>query len=298
MIRNFTLLFIIFLEQFGIAGSWTIEPPKINYQTTFDDSRVYIEDISPLPEISKDLDLSLRAKAYIVIDKDTAMVLAEKNINEVLPMASLTKIMTAILVLENADLQDVVTISQKAVSAYGAGIDLRSNEHLTVEELLYAALLNSSNDAAVALAEHIAGTEIKFVDLMNERAEALGLSGTTFKNSTGLDEDSHLSNVEDLTKLSRYALLNDDFSKIVATDSRIITSKEGIRHYLTNSNKLMGGEHNIKGVKTGYTDEAGECLITLAQKDNREILAVVLGSEDRFSETSELLKWSFDSYKW
>lgn len=299
MLRNLTLIIVIILEQFGISGVIVPEKPGIVFEDYEKDNASYISEIEPLPEEKDEIrDLNLGARSYLAMDLKTGNILAQKDSEIIIPMASLTKVMTAVVVLENCDLDERITVSDNAISTYGVGIALRAGEHFKVSDLLYAALLNSSNDSSVALAEHIAGSETEFVDMMNQKARELSLSQTTFKNSTGLDDVGHLSSSQDLAKLSRYALLDETFSKIVATDRKTITSEEGINHYLTNSNKLMGGSFLIKGIKTGYTEEAGQCLITLAENNSREILTVILGSSDRFGETKKLLEWSLGNYQW
>jgi D-alanyl-D-alanine carboxypeptidase (penicillin-binding protein 5/6) len=213
-------------------------------------------------------------------------------------MASLTKIMTAIIVLESSDLSDNLVVSKNAVAAYGEGIDLRYDENLTVEDTLYAALLSSSNDACVALAEKISDTEEQFVDLMNKKSEEIGLTKTHFTNVSGIDDVDHFSNVLDLAKLARYALLNNTFRNIVSTKEKVITSKEGITHYLRNTNKLLGSIEGVSGVKTGLTGEAGECLIALVERDGSSLLIVLLGSDNRFKDTNNLINWVYENYSW
>lgn len=302
MLRNIVLIIVIILEQIGVSAPFSWDKVDLTPRETAVaeiSNYSYIEQISPLPEKIAENGFTIEARAYISLDKNTGKILIEKDSKIRIPMASTTKVMTAVIVLENAKLNDVVTISQNAVSTYGQGIGLRPGEKLTVENLLYAALLNSSNDASVALAEYVSGTEEEFAKLMNEKAKELGLLGSHFINAAGLDNPEHFSTVSDLALLTRYALQNPYFSEIVKTKEKQITSLEGLNHFLKNSNKLMGKiGYNILGVKTGYTEEAGECLITLAGYNGGEVLTVVLGSKDRFGETGKLLKWSFDSFKW
>lgn len=302
MFRNIILIIVIILEQIGVSAptSWDkvdLNPQEVNPAESLMSS--YIEQIAPLPQKIAENGLNIQARSYVALDMKTSKTLTEKDSKIRIPMASTTKVMTAVVVLENAKLSDIVTISQNTVSTYGQGIGLRVGEKLTVENLLYAALLNSSNDASIALAEHVAGTEEEFAKLMNKKAEKLGLLSSHFTNAAGLDNPEHYSTVSDLALLAQYALQNPILSGIVKTKEKQITSLEGQNHFLKNSNKLMGNsEFNVLGVKTGYTEEAGECLITLAEKNGNEVLTIVLNSPDRSYESKKLLKWSFDSFRW
>ena len=301
MLRNIILIIVIILEQIGVFAPFSSDKINLTVQSLPEEhSKIsYIGNIAPLPQKISDKEINLEARSFISQDLKTAKILAEKESKIRIPMASTTKIMTAVVVLENTKPDDIVTVSQNAVSTYGQGIGLRPGEKLKVESLLYAALLNSSNDASVALAEHISGTEQEFVKLMNKKAQELKLTGSNFTNASGLDNPNHYSTVLDLLNLTRYALQNEKFQEIVRTKEKTITSLEGLNHNLKSSNKLMGNSgFNIIGVKTGYTEEAGECLITLAENNGNEVLTIVLNSLDRFNETKKLLKWSFDSYKW
>ena len=301
MIRRLVLIIVIIFEQIGVQAPFSTEkanfiPKDPDIFSSYGSS--FIEEISPLPKRLFSSDINLEARSFISIDGDTVEVLTEKESNIRVPMASTTKIMTAIVVLEGAKLDEIVTVSKNAVSAYGLGIGLRPSERITVESLLYAILLNSSNDGSVALAEHVAGNEEEFARLMNKKAKEINALDSSFTNASGLDDPNHYSTVSDLALMARYALQNSKFQEIVSIKQQTITSLEGITHYLRNSNKLIGSEFNVLGVKTGYTQEAGECLVTLAQEESKNIITVVLNSPDRFKETKQLLRWSFDSYKW
>lgn len=300
--RLFVLILAILLDQVGLGSVISVN----NFEIGENSSRVnenyslidnikpgfYKNDnrISPIPEVT--------SKSFIVLDSNTGNVISEKEPNAKVPIASLTKVMTAVIVLENSNLDDNLTVSKNAVAAYGEGIDLHYDENLTVKDTLYAALLSSSNDACVALAEKISGSEEDFVKLMNKKVETLGLSDTQFINSSGLDADGHFSSVSDLAKITRYALLNGPFREIVSTKEKTIISKEGISHFLRNTNRLLGNVEGVAGVKTGLTGEAGECLITLVEKDGSSLIVVVLGSDDRFSDTKNLMNWVYENYSW
>jgi len=302
MIRNLILIIIIIFEQIGVGAPFSVEQPKLSpngIPPIHDSGTSFLQDINPLPQRISDSEPPIEARAFMALDRKTSKVLAERDSKIRIPMASTTKTMTAVVVLENSKLNDIVTVSQNAINTYGVGIGLRAGEHLTIESLLYSTLLNSSNDSAVALAEHVSETEEEFAKLMNKKAKELNLSGSHFVNAAGLDNPEHYMSVSDLAFLAKYALENPTFAEIVRTKEKTITSLEGINHNLKNSNKLInGGEYKILGVKTGYTEEAGECLVTLAEYQEHQLLTVVLNSPDRFLETKKLLKWSFDSYRW
>jgi len=299
--KKIILVFAIILEQIGITipSNWVSVNPYQANTNTVSPAASYLDEISPLPQKIQETDANIQARSFILIDRNTSKVMAEKESNIRIPMASLTKIMAATIVLEKAKLEDKVNISKNAVSSYGEGIDLSASENLTVEDLLYGALLSSSNDSCVAMAEHVSGTEEEFAKIMNEKVKELGLKNTHFTNAAGLDDFHHYSSAFDLAILTKYALQNEKFKEIVNTKEKTITSSQGISHHLRNSNKLLFLEDlNVLGVKTGYTGESGECLITEAEKDNNKIIAVVLNSPDRFGESKKLLKWGFEDYKW
>ncbi len=308
MFQRILLIIIIIFEQVGVKAPFSVDKNFTNNPFLARDfardqipgsQESFLKEIGPLPSKISDSAIDLKARSFIAIDKKTGRILASKEPTIRIPMASLTKIMTAVLVLENTKPDDYVTISKNAVLAYGEEAHLRPGENITVENLLYALLLSSSNDSAVAFAEHVSGSESEFARLMNEKASKLHLTNTKFVTASGLDDPNHYSSALDLAMLTRYALRNKKFREIVSTKIKTITSKEGITHNLKNTDILLkDGDIDVLGGKTGYTEEAGECLIIDAEKGGNEIITVVLGSQDRFGETKKLLKWSFEAYKW
>ena len=241
--------------------------------------------------------LKLEAKAAIALDRETGKILYKKNINERLSIASLTKLMTALVVTENINLMEVVTISKEAVETEGNRVDLWPQETISAKSLLYALLIPSSNDAAVALAEHLEG----FVELMNERAKNLGLKNTHFTNPAGFDEPGNFSTAYDLARLTSFLLdrpLIFEISKIPRM--RIYSADESINHLLFNTNKLLGELPAIVGGKTGFTEEAKETMVLVVKEStkNHQIISVVLGSEDKFEETKRLIEWILKVYEW
>lgn len=253
-------------------------------------------------------DLELEAKAAIVLDRETGKILYGKNINERLPIASLTKLMTALIVVENTDLDEKVIISKKAVETEGNRVDLWPQEAISVKNLLCGLLVSSSNDAAVALAEHLdlprpdhirSGGD--FVDLMNERARTLGLKNTHFANSAGFDEPENSSTAYDLVRFTSFLLDRPLIFEILRIPRARVYSTDGrINHLLLNTNKLLGVLPNIIGGKTGFTEEAGQTLILVIKEPtkNHHIISVVLGSDDKFADTEKMVKWVLEAYKW
>ncbi len=214
-------------------------------------------------------------------------------------MASTTKIMTALVALENAEPSDIVTVTMSAAAVGGSGVHLKAGEDLTVEELLYAMMLESDNSAAHALAAHVGGSVDEFVAMLNERASELGLTKTGFRNPHGLDAEGHHSSAGDLARLTRFAMLDDDFRRIVGTPEATISGPSGART-LVNSNLLLQSLDGANGVKTGWTTPAGYCLVATAQRGDIELVTVVLGTSSekaRFDEAQSLLEWGFEHYR-
>ncbi len=214
-------------------------------------------------------------------------------------MASTTKIMSAIVVMEKASLDDRVTVSPAAARVGEAAAGLASGKTYTVRKLLEAMLVKSGNDAAVALAEHVGGSVEGFVAMMNAKAAELDLRSTTFRNPHGLDQEGHLSSAEDLAVLSRHALGLPGFSEIVLLPKTTVPGRRGTVFTLENSNKLVGNYPGVTGVKTGWTNGAGYCVVASAEREGVGLVAVVLGAQSestRFSYARRLLDWGFEHY--
>jgi D-alanyl-D-alanine carboxypeptidase len=242
----------------------------------------------------------LSAKASIVMDLISGRVLYELNSDERLPPASTAKIMTALLTLEQGDLDAVTTVSQLAANEPCTCMGLQAGEQLTVLDLLYGLLLPSGNDAAEALAQHEAGTEQAFVDRMNDRAVQLGLKDTHFTDPHGLDDPANLMTVADLAALARYTLIHQPlFDQIVSTQTMTIPASAGHPEFdLTNLNQLLGSYPGADGVKTGTTPAAGQNLVGSATRDGRRLLAIVFGSADRYAEVPVMLDHGFGDFVW
>jgi D-alanyl-D-alanine carboxypeptidase (penicillin-binding protein 5/6) len=236
------------------------------------------------------------AESAVLIDVETGEILYEKNIHQRRSPASTTKIMTGILAIEEGNLEAEVTTSPRAAAEGGSSIYLSAGEKLKLRELVYGLLMGSGNDAAVAIAEHIAGSVSNFALLMNQKAREIGALHTTFKNPNGLPQGGHLTTAYDLAQITRYALQNRIFSKVVGTyKKRIPWPNNSWDRILTNTNKLLTRSEMVDGVKTGYTRRAGKCLVASATKNGRRLVSVVLKSGDIWQDSLDLLNYGFDS---
>lgn len=225
-------------------------------------------------------------------------VLYGKNENQRHPMASTTKIMTALVAIENASLTDEFCVPSAAVGIEGSSIYLKAGERQTMESLLYAMLLESANDAAAAIAIHVGGSIHGFADMMNEKAAALGLLDTHFTNPHGLAEDGHYTTALELAKIAAAAMENECFRQIVSTRKKTITvaDGEGVR-VLVNHNKLLRAYPDCTGVKTGFTKKSGRCLVSAAEREGLRLIAVTLGAPDDWRDHTEMLDFGFSLYE-
>lgn len=234
--------------------------------------------------------------ACCLMDLDTGQLLWGKNHYEPRPVASTTKVMTALLALEYTRPDEVATVSPKAATTE-SGMGLEAGDKMLIGDLLRAALIESANDAAVVLAEYVAGSEEMFAYLMNKKAYILGACHTHFCNASGLPNDQHLSTCYDLAVITRYAMRNPALAEIVATRETTIGQPgypAGRRLY--NTNRLLGSYDGTIGVKTGTTNAAGQCLIAAARRGNRRLVSVVLRSWDRYGDSVRLLNYGFNSF--
>lgn len=235
---------------------------------------------------------TLSARCAILMDGDTGEVLYAQNAGDRSLIASTTKIMTAVVVLEHCPLEMEYEIPPQATGIEGSSIYLQPGEILTVEELLYGMLLHSGNDAAVALALACSDDLWEFVDLMNLKAQKLGLKNTHFDNPNGLDSDTHYSTAYDLATLTRYALQNEDFVRIVSTKTKTIGSR-----CLTNHNKLLWMVEGAMGVKTGFTKAAGRILVSAAEQKGRRLIAVTIHDGNDWADHKALYDYGFSCYE-
>jgi D-alanyl-D-alanine carboxypeptidase (penicillin-binding protein 5/6) len=242
----------------------------------------------------------IEAKAAIVLNIEKNKVFYQRGIDQVLPIASITKLITALIVLENLDLEEVVVVSEKAIAAYGEMGNLVVNEKISVKNLLHALLMESSNDAAVALAETVEQkTGRIFIDLMNQKVKELGLTNTRFTDPSGYDP-TNVSTVKEIAQLVEYSFGQPIIWQILKTPTISLSSVDGkINHYWTNTDELLNRLPNVIGGKTGYTQEAQDCLVLVVeQRSSERLISVVLGAQERFLETEKLIKWVEEAYKW
>ena len=256
-----------------------------------------IFDMSSIQVNAQDVEIMAPAKAMIVLEGNTNTVLYEYNKDARLPMASTTKVVTAILAIEKCDnLDEKIEISDKAIGIEGTSIYIKSGEKLSMRELLYGLILASGNDCAVAIAEALGGEE-SFVNEMNTFAKSLGLENTHFDNPHGLDSDTHYTSAYDLSVMMSYGLKNPIFRELVATERMVIEKTDLYSaRYLKNKNKLLFTEENCIGGKTGFTDNAGRCLVNAHEEKDMQIISVVLNCGPMFEECQRLTNLALDNY--
>lgn len=257
-------------------------------------------DFSPLPNKTADFYTPIvGANEYLAVDMGTGEVMLEKNKDKAVMIASLTKLMTAKLLLKDGNLAKAVTVNDLSKMRFD---DSRANlvigDEITYRDLLKALLINSASDAALTIANNLyPGGYNEFINKMNEEAKALGLKNTNFDNPVGWDSQKNYSSAQDLQIIARTLLGNEEFKKVVSTPNTSFTSEKGYVYPLKNTNILLDGT-TVFGVKTGHTLSAGDCLIALTKAKNRDVLFVILGAEDRFYETRNLLSWANLVYNW
>lgn len=236
-------------------------------------------------------ELAVSAKAAILMHADSGRVLYEKNADEHMLIASTTKIMTAIVVLEHCELDDLVEVDSRSAGIEGSSMYLKAGESYTVEDLLYGLLLVSGNDAASALALHVADSMEEFAELMNSKAAELGMTESSFKNAHGLDEEGHYSTARDMAKLAAYCMGNEDFARIAGTVSHTVGEQT-----LVNHNRLLREYDGCLGLKTGYTMAAGRTLVTCAERDGARYVCVTLNDPADWDDHKALYDWAFANY--
>lgn len=244
----------------------------------------------------------VRAASAILMDGVSGEVLFEQNADEPRPPASITKILTALVILERGDPTDTVVVSQRAAGIRGHRLGLRRGQRISLQDLLAAILIRSANDAAVAAAEHVGGDVAGFVGLMNAKARELGMDHSHFKNPHGLDEPGHVTTARDMALLTRVALEHPAFAELVRTrDARVTIWQPGFRgrrprvRAIQNHNKLLGRLEGADGVKTGYTGAAGRCLVASASRGDQRMIAVLLKDRHRWADAATLLEYGFEA---
>lgn len=281
------LVFLLIFLNFS-----TVCADDVDNEVDFEDTiEVTASNVSELPKTN--------SRRYIVYDRISKSMIIGKNEDVKSAMASTTKIMTTIVILEKADLNEKVTVSAKAGGTGGSRLGLKRGDKASVRDLLYGLMLRSGNDAAVALAEHVGGSVKGFAELMNEKAIELGLTNTHFVTPHGLDDANHYTTALELAKLTDYAMDNETFAKIVGTKSTTIYINNQSRQ-INNTNELLGVLNGVVGVKTGFTNNAGRCLVTETKRNNMDIITIVLGADtkkDRTKDSVNLIEYTFSKYK-
>lgn len=283
------VLAIVFLL-LGVLCTAGFGPPRIT-DGAFPPLRLDPDQVTALSRVARPP--TPGARSALVVDLDSGQVLYALRPHDRLPPASTVKIMTALVVLERSAPEDVVTVSANAAGMEGSRMGLQAGESLSVLDLLYGLLLPSGNDAAVALAEHVAGSEAAFVQLMNEKAAALGMADTRFANAHGLDDPTATISAADLITVTREALAYPVFARIVASPRAEVAGRT-----LVNTNELLTSYPGADGVKTGTTDAAGECLVGSVAQGGHRTLVALLGSQDRYREAAALLDYAAAHWEW
>ncbi len=275
---------------------------QISYADDIDNSEEYnfkSESIETSAS-SKSIDsLSINSRAYVVLDRKTNNILIGKNENQIRKMASTTKIMTAIVIIENCNLSDTIEVSKAAASVGGSRLGLKTGDKITIHDLLYGLMLKSGNDCAVLLAEYAGGSIKGFSELMNQKAADLGLKNTHFETPHGLDNENHYTTAFELALLSNYALNNKTFASIVATKSYTVTIN-GKNQNISNTNELLGNVNGVYGIKTGFTNGANRCLVSCCKRNDIDIICVVLGADTKSFRTKDsikLIEYTFQNFK-
>ena len=294
MKRIYLAFLIIFILSFALNiigyGDDRPEEDYFDIQVITSNPNLGINKVTP----------KIGSRAIIAMDTITGRVLYEKNAYTERPMASTTKIMTAILAIEKGKSNDIVVVSSRAAGVGGSSAHLVKGEKIRLGELLYGLMLPSGNDAAIAIAEHIGGSVENFAAMMTAKAREIGACNTAFVTPHGLDRDGHYTTAYDLALITRYALRNKTFSQLVGTQQTSISGFGNGSRALRNTNEMLWGYPGADGVKTGYTGKAGRCLVTSATRNNWRIISVVLGSDtrnQRAADSANVLDYIYNNYK-
>ena len=241
--------------------------------------------------------ISVSARHAVLIEAQSGDIVYSKDADTRAPMASTTKIMTALVAIENANLDKQIKISKDAVGIEGSSVYLKENEIFSLEDLLYALLLESANDAATAIAIEIGGSVEGFASMMNEKANSLGLKNTHFTNPHGLDDAEHYTTASDLARLAVYAMNNPKFYEIASSKKRVVYNGDDEVRVFVNHNKLLRNYDGAVGVKTGFTKKSGRCLVSCAERDGVRLVAVTLNAPNDWNDHSCMLDFGFEQYE-
>lgn len=294
MKNKLKILFITFFIFSFLYYDLTTFADDVNFDNELETSSLQTENSTTKEN------LKLNSRSCIVLDRTSKKILYGKNEFNKVKMASTTKIMTAIVVIEKADLNKTIEVSKKAANTGGSRLGLRTGDKITIKDLLYGLMLCSGNDAAVALAECIAGSIPEFSNLMNNKASELGLLNSHFESPHGLDSDNHYTTAYELAKLSDYALKNNTFLQVVGTKNYTVTIN-GSPKNLSNTNELLGNLNGVYGIKTGFTNGANRCLVTACKRGDMDIISVVLGADTknfRTQDSVKLIDYAFSNFNY
>ncbi len=301
------IVLIVLLESIGIELSFIDEAsffdlvPGQKQETEL--KKLDLFKIASYPEkIKKSEEIEIEGDAYLAFDLASQCYLVQKNLNKKRPIASLTKIMTAVIVLEEMDLNSIVTVSKNVNQTTGSKLWIAPGNKFRAEELLKGMLIRSANDCAATLQYSYDQENGKdeFVKKMNRKARLLGMKKTKFVESTGLSENNR-STVKDLSLLTKYALKKETFRQMIKTYQSVVRTTSGYGFSVINTNRLLRTDKDIFGIKTGYLEEAGQCFIAGAEQNDHEIVTILLGATNnnaRFWETRELINGAFSIYRW
>lgn len=298
MLKKLCSFIFIFLFLFSFSYTFADDIEYINNETSMSENTYIYESIETSSKDTKTLNLNTRS--CIVLDRLSKKILYGKNETTKVKMASTTKIMTAIIIIENCNLTQTIEVSKKAAGTGGSRLGLKAGDKITIRDLLYGLMLCSGNDAAVALAEASSGSIQHFSELMNSKAKELGLLNTNFESPHGLDSDNHYTTAYELAILSDYALKNTTFLNIVGTKSYTVTIN-GSPKNLNNTNELLGTLNGVYGIKTGFTNGANRCLVTACKRNDMDIICVVLGCDTkkfRTTDSIKLIEYSFKNFEY
>ena len=287
-----TILLIVLLSINLTTFAYTEDPDEWDY--------VWLDEA--IEEIKGTNELKVLSKVAIIYDRNSGTVIWGKNENAPVPMASTTKIMTAIVMLEQIEIErlnEEVIVSKEAANTIGSRLGLHTGDKITYNDLLYGLMICSGNDAAVEIAISIAGSVENFANIMNQKAKELGLENTHFVTPHGLDRDGHYTTAKELAIITDYALKNPKIVQVVSTREYTVNINGNLKT-ITNTNELLGYLDGVNGVKTGYTSKAGRCLVTSVTRDDFDIITVVLGADTRkirTQDTIKLVEYTYKNYK-
>src|SRR3989344_5492786 len=281
-----TVIYLVSIYRDGNL-SWIKPSKELFIETT----------VSPRPIPNSNFHNPLvNARHIFIMDRESKTVLWEKGSKDTIFPASTTKMMTALVALDAYELDRQIEVTREY--PLGQYVGFKQGDRLTVDQLLYALLIQSGNDAAEILAENYSGGRPAFIAAMNQKAQDLKLFKTHFVNPSGLDEYGQQSSAVDLARLADAAMQKHEFAKIVAMENAVITTEGRDQYIVKNVNELLGKVPGVLGVKTGYTVGAGQSLVTLVNRDSHEVILSVLGSDDRFSDTKTLIDWVYENFTW